>query len=89
MTLRDLLAGCRVLRASGDLDTEILGIAYDSREVSSGFAFVAIRGMKTDGNRFVAQAIARGAAAVISAARRRLSSMSPGYRSKMIARRLQ
>ena len=66
MTLRDLLAGCRVLRVSGDLDTEILGIAYDSREVSPGFAFVAISGMKTDGNRFVGQAIARGAAAVIS-----------------------
>jgi UDP-N-acetylmuramoyl-L-alanyl-D-glutamate--2,6-diaminopimelate ligase len=68
MTLRDVLTGCRVLRFTGDLETEILGIAHDSREVSSGFLFVAIRGAKVDGNHFAGQAIARGAAAIASAA---------------------
>jgi UDP-N-acetylmuramoyl-L-alanyl-D-glutamate--2,6-diaminopimelate ligase len=48
------------------LDTEVSGIAYDSRKVSAGFVFVAIKGMQTDGNRFVPQAIANGACGVVS-----------------------
>src|SRR5688572_13539401 len=68
MTLRDLLAGSSIRNTSGDMDSEILGIAHDSREVNRGSAFVAIRGLKADGNRYVAQAVAAGAAAVISTA---------------------
>src|SRR5438045_3262109 len=66
MNLRSLLAGCNI-RAAGDLDVDITGIAYDSREVAPGFAFVAIRGAKVDGNHFVPQAIANGAVAIVSA----------------------
>jgi UDP-N-acetylmuramoyl-L-alanyl-D-glutamate--2,6-diaminopimelate ligase len=66
MRLRDVLAGCRVVQTSGDLECEVLGIASDSRQVSPGFAFAAIRGFRIDGNRFALQAIASGAAAVIS-----------------------
>jgi UDP-N-acetylmuramoyl-L-alanyl-D-glutamate--2,6-diaminopimelate ligase len=47
-------------------DLEILEIAYDSRRVKQGDLFVAIRGEKTDGNNFAADAIARGAIAVFS-----------------------
>ena len=50
--------------AQGDL--EILEIAYDSRQVKPGSLFVAIRGEKTDGNRFVADAAAGGAVAIVS-----------------------
>jgi len=50
--------------AHGDL--EILEIAYDSRRVTPGTLFVAIRGEKTDGNKFVSEAVARGAIAVAS-----------------------
>ena len=66
MRLRDVLAGCRVVYSSGDLDSEVLGIAYDSRQVSRGFVFAAIRGLQTDGNRFAAQAVAGGAVAIVS-----------------------
>jgi UDP-N-acetylmuramoyl-L-alanyl-D-glutamate--2,6-diaminopimelate ligase len=44
----------------------VSSIAYDSRRVSSGAVFVALRGLKADGTSFAAQAIARGAAAVVS-----------------------
>ncbi|HSU89227.1 MAG TPA: Mur ligase family protein, partial [Terriglobia bacterium] len=67
MKLEDLLKGCSVRRAAGDLGIEILGLAYDSREVSPGYLFFAIRGTRADGNRFVPNAIAKGAAAVVSA----------------------
>ena len=67
MKLEDLLKGCSVRRPAGDLGIEILGLAYDSREVSPGYLFFAIRGTRADGNRFVPNAIAKGAAAVVSA----------------------
>src|SRR5215470_15208306 len=67
MNLRELLKGCSIRTVAGDLDVEILGLAYDSREVFPGCAFFAIRGTRTDGNRFVPKAIAGGAAAVVSA----------------------
>jgi UDP-N-acetylmuramoyl-L-alanyl-D-glutamate--2,6-diaminopimelate ligase len=47
-------------------DMEILEIAYDSRRVKPGTLFVAIRGEKTDGNKFVTDAVAHGAIAVAS-----------------------
>jgi len=67
MKLEDLLKGCSVRSAAGDLGIQILGLAYDSREVVPGYVFFAIRGTRTDGNRFVPRAIAKGAAAVVSA----------------------
>jgi UDP-N-acetylmuramoyl-L-alanyl-D-glutamate--2,6-diaminopimelate ligase len=66
MRLRDVLAGCRVVQSAGDLDCDVLGIACDSRQVSPGFVFAAIRGFRTDGNRFALQAIASGAVAIVS-----------------------
>ncbi len=67
MKLKELLTECDIRSSSGDLDTEILGLAYDSREVSRGFLFIAVRGMRMDGNQYVPQAIAKGAVAVVSA----------------------
>jgi UDP-N-acetylmuramoyl-L-alanyl-D-glutamate--2,6-diaminopimelate ligase len=46
----------------------IKGIAYDSRRVAPGSAFVALRGLVADGNAFVPQAVGRGAIAVVSEA---------------------
>jgi UDP-N-acetylmuramoyl-L-alanyl-D-glutamate--2,6-diaminopimelate ligase len=45
---------------------EITGIAYDSRKVERGDVFVAIEGQKQDGDKFIAEAIQRGARAVLS-----------------------
>ncbi|HET6514689.1 MAG TPA: UDP-N-acetylmuramoyl-L-alanyl-D-glutamate--2,6-diaminopimelate ligase [Thermodesulfovibrionales bacterium] len=48
------------------LDTEISGIAYDSRRVEEGSLFAAVRGENLDGHRFISHALARGAAAVVA-----------------------
>ena len=53
-------------RAMTHGDLEIREIAYDSRRVKPGTLFVAIRGEKTDGNKFVSDALAGGAAAIAS-----------------------
>jgi UDP-N-acetylmuramoyl-L-alanyl-D-glutamate--2,6-diaminopimelate ligase len=68
MVLSAVLGGCSVVHTRGDLNTRVAGITLDSRQVAPGFIFVAIRGFKTDGNRFVPDAIARGASAIVSAA---------------------
>jgi UDP-N-acetylmuramoyl-L-alanyl-D-glutamate--2,6-diaminopimelate ligase len=44
---------------------EIGGIAYDSRRVRPGDLFIAIRGEKDDGHRFIPAAAEKGAAAVL------------------------
>lgn len=48
------------------LDLEITGLAYDSRQVSPGDVFVAVRGLQHDGNKYIPAALKRGAVAVIS-----------------------
>jgi UDP-N-acetylmuramoyl-L-alanyl-D-glutamate--2,6-diaminopimelate ligase len=66
MRLGELLSGLNARSVTGDLDTEILGLAYDSRQVSPSDLFFAIRGTRKDGNRFMPKAIANGAVAVVS-----------------------
>jgi UDP-N-acetylmuramoyl-L-alanyl-D-glutamate--2,6-diaminopimelate ligase len=50
---------------AGSLDTDIIGIELDSRDIMSGFAFVAIKGTVTDGQQYINKAIENGAIAVI------------------------
>ena len=73
MTLGELLRAVRDHDAavSPELDartaaTTVAGIAYDSRRVTSGAVFVALRGMQSDGTAFAQDAIARGASAIVS-----------------------
>ena len=53
--------------ASGAPDVECGRFAIDSRRVRPGDVFVAIRGARFDGHRFIAEALGRGAAGVIVA----------------------
>jgi UDP-N-acetylmuramoyl-L-alanyl-D-glutamate--2,6-diaminopimelate ligase len=46
---------------------ELRGITADSREVKPGFLFAALPGTKTDGGRFVQEAVQRGAVAILGA----------------------
>ncbi len=66
--LSDLLAGMSEAEVSGRADVQVRGIAYDSRRVSPGVLFVALAGTRTDGLRFVEEAVRRGAVAVASEA---------------------
>ncbi len=65
MTLAELTAGLPLLETSGDLSRRITGIAYDSRQVGPGDLFVCIEGYVTDGHRYIPQAQAQGAAALL------------------------
>jgi UDP-N-acetylmuramoyl-L-alanyl-D-glutamate--2,6-diaminopimelate ligase len=65
MQLRQLLSELEPLRVEGPLDRDISGIAYDSRRVLPGMAFVAIPGHQTDGHEYIGSAIDRGASTII------------------------
>jgi UDP-N-acetylmuramoyl-L-alanyl-D-glutamate--2,6-diaminopimelate ligase len=59
---RELPEGVEVV---GDASVRVRGVKHDSRAVEAGDLFVARRGEKADGASFVADAITRGAAAVM------------------------
>jgi len=65
MHLRAALDEVPTLAQSGP-DPEVRRIHYDSRRVAPGDIFVAMRGGTTDGNRFIATAIERGAAGIVT-----------------------
>jgi len=46
-------------------DVEVSGLTADSRDVRRGYVFAALKGTEADGARFIPDAIARGAAAIL------------------------
>jgi UDP-N-acetylmuramoyl-L-alanyl-D-glutamate--2,6-diaminopimelate ligase len=65
MQLRTLLQHVPALTVEGPQEREFVGLAYDSRRVTPGMVFFAIPGLNTDGHDFIADAIERGAVAVV------------------------
>lgn len=65
MRLEDVLQGVEVRKIVGTSQRDIAGIAYHTQRVDSGVLFAAIRGLQTDGHRFIGEAVKRGAEAVI------------------------
>ncbi|MGA7841416.1 MAG: Mur ligase domain-containing protein, partial [Candidatus Acidiferrales bacterium] len=66
MELSEVIAGIEDVRVTGGTRVRIAAVACDSRKVAAGTLFFAMPGTKTDGNEFVADAIARGATAIAS-----------------------
>lgn len=65
MKLQELIREVPVLRITGDPNTEIHELAYDSRKVQDGSLFFCIQGYKTDGHAYAAEAVKKGAAALM------------------------
>lgn len=53
------------------------GVAYDSRKAGAGSVFVALKGQKADGSVFAAQALGKGAAAVVAESPRPADVQAP------------
>ncbi len=64
--LREILDGVATAAIAGSLDAEIRSVVCDSRKAQPGSLFFALHGTKADGNRFISDAIERGATAVAS-----------------------
>ena len=66
MQWSEAVGAVRVVEVAGRRDVEVRGVQYDSRRVSAGDVFVAMRGETTDGNRFIDAAIRKGATAIVT-----------------------
>jgi UDP-N-acetylmuramoyl-L-alanyl-D-glutamate--2,6-diaminopimelate ligase len=64
--LLQLLAGLKGCQVWGDDSLLIPGIAYHSQEVVSGGIFVALKGQRTDGHRFLSQSLQKGARVIVT-----------------------
>jgi UDP-N-acetylmuramoyl-L-alanyl-D-glutamate--2,6-diaminopimelate ligase len=66
MQWSEVIAAVRVIETAGRRDIDVRGVQYDSRRVSAGDVFVAMRGETTDGNRYIDAALRQGARAVVT-----------------------
>ena len=65
MLLEEIIKDCGVVKTDGPSALEIKSICADSRKVEPGALFIAVKGYAGDGHKFIASALAKGAAAVI------------------------
>jgi UDP-N-acetylmuramoyl-L-alanyl-D-glutamate--2,6-diaminopimelate ligase len=66
MQLKTLIAAITPRQIIGPLEREVESIAYDSRRVQKNTLFVALKGEKSDGHNFIAEAINRGASSIVT-----------------------
>src|ERR1700759_4727970 len=88
MRWSDAVANMTSLDVSGSETVDVRGVHYDSRRVSPGDVFVAMRGGTTDGNRFVDAALKNGASAIVSDSPEifaRLQAEHPGFALALVS----
>jgi UDP-N-acetylmuramoyl-L-alanyl-D-glutamate--2,6-diaminopimelate ligase len=69
MKLTTLLKKIEVIQISGRAKLPVEGIAYDSRDIKPGWLFIAVSGEHFDGADYIAEAVSKGAIAVVSEGR--------------------
>ncbi|MGB6975524.1 MAG: UDP-N-acetylmuramoyl-L-alanyl-D-glutamate--2,6-diaminopimelate ligase [Terracidiphilus sp.] len=82
MIWKELAEQVSAIETAGDSQKPLRGVEYDSRQVRPGAVFVAMEGDSTDGNRYIEQAIAAGAAGVITDSRDAMQGLRvarPGF----------
>ena len=63
--LADLLTGVPHRLMAGNLECPVWSLTADSRQVTPGALFMAVRGLQTDGHRFLDAALDQGASALV------------------------
>ena len=80
MTIAELLKPLSPLECRGDLSADVLAITDDSRHVTNGSLFVAVKGTHVDGHDYTEQAWGNGAVGIIVEGRKptEQEAVSPG-----------
>ncbi len=65
MKLKELIKNIKPVCVKGDIDTDIAGVNIDSRKISNGHLFIAMKGTQVDGHQFIPKAIEQGATAIL------------------------
>ncbi|MFC0262689.1 UDP-N-acetylmuramoyl-L-alanyl-D-glutamate--2,6-diaminopimelate ligase [Fontibacter flavus] len=63
--LKDILYKVSLTATIGDMEVSVKDIVFDSRKVSKGSVFVAMKGTQVDGHGFIGLALEKGAVAVV------------------------
>src|SRR5690606_17472662 len=63
--LKDILYKVSLTSSTGDMELGVKDIVFDSRQVTEGSAFVAIKGTQVDGHEFIDKAIGLGAESIV------------------------
>jgi len=66
MKLGEITRSIPYAEVSGDMNVEVRSVEYDSRKISEGGLFFAVKGEKTDGNQYVADVEKKGAVAILT-----------------------
>jgi len=64
-TVGQLIGGLPVMATVGNLEQEVCDIQLDSQKVGKGCMFVAMRGTRVDGHRFIDGAVSCGASSIL------------------------
>lgn len=65
IVLQDILVNLTPQKIAGKQTVAITGLCIDSRQVTAGSVFIAVRGAVVDGHEFIEKAIASGAVAIV------------------------
>lgn len=65
ITAKDVVKAVRGELVAGDLNTKITGVSTDTRNINPGDLFVALTGENSDGHKFLADALSKGAVGVV------------------------
>ena len=65
MRLSELMEGLDYLVLQGSAETEAAGVAYDSRKVQPGFAFVCVVGTTRDSHDYAGDVAGAGASVLV------------------------
>lgn len=63
--LKDILYKAGLVEVMGSTDIDVASICFDSRKVEKNSLFIAVKGTQSDGHKFISQAIALGAIAIV------------------------
>jgi len=64
--LSDFLRDDEIIAVKGSLDCPVSGLTLDSRRVVPGNVFFALPGLRSDGGKFIDEAVSRGAVAIVA-----------------------
>lgn len=65
MKLIELIKSIKTLTIKGDTNIAITGVNIDSRQVTAGNLFIAVKGTQVDGHNYIEKAISQGACSVL------------------------
>jgi len=63
--LNDILKEVQIIKQTGNIDIPVKEIIFDSRKVTPGCLFIAVKGTQADGHQYINQAVEEGATAII------------------------